>query len=305
MTKLALPLAAIFVCAAALGLAACGGSSGPQTYLASDSSEVVLVQWQPDSNGIQGTLADDSISGTAPSESVSVQSAPFTGTINGSSVTLNINGGFLVGTKALYATLNDGTLAINTLSSGGSIQSGNLQSSSTSAYNQAVAALHKSISQANAQAVAAQQAQAQAQQQANTQAEQTAGNDLDTLESADSFTSDLGDLSGDVSQTNSDLAGEKTDAAAGVNGPGGPACYNLEENVDYDATENVEYDATENLGYAAISAAYQAIRQAIATANGDIDQENADVSDAYSLANGMATSSCTGPGSRPAPIRHI
>jgi hypothetical protein len=329
--------------AAAIGLAACGGSSGPQTYLAHGASDVVLVQWQPGSSGsgIQGTITADTISGTPPSESVSVNSAPFTGTINGSAVTLDINGGFLVGTKTLNATLDGSTLTIGTLSSGGTIQESSLQQSDTSAYNQDVAALHKSVSQANTQALAAQQAQAQ--QQANTQAEQTAQNDLSTLGGADSFRRDLNALSSDVSQTNSDLAAEKTAAAKGPNADGG-GCYNLEENVDYDATENVDYDATDDLGYdlqenlkpdistvrsdiatlktdlvtlnaaalpapagaaAAITAAHQAIQQAIASANADIDQVNADVSEAYSIGNGMATSSCTGPGATPAPIGHI
>ena len=58
---------------------------------------------------------------------------------------------------------------------------------------------------------------------------------------------------------------------------------------------------------AAIAAAGQAMKRAAAEANGGIDQVNADVTQAYSLANGMATGSCSGdgPGRGPAPIRHI
>ena len=58
---------------------------------------------------------------------------------------------------------------------------------------------------------------------------------------------------------------------------------------------------------AAIAAVGKAIRQAVAKANGEIDQVNADVTHAYSVANGMATGSCSrdGPGHPPAPIRHI
>jgi hypothetical protein len=58
---------------------------------------------------------------------------------------------------------------------------------------------------------------------------------------------------------------------------------------------------------AAIAAAGKAIRQAAAKANGEIDQVNADVTQAYSVANGMATGSCSRdwPGHPPAPIRHI
>ena len=58
---------------------------------------------------------------------------------------------------------------------------------------------------------------------------------------------------------------------------------------------------------AAIAAAGKATRQAAVKANGEIDQVNADVTQAYSTANGMATGSCAGdgPGRPPAPIRHI
>jgi hypothetical protein len=172
---------------------------------------------------------------------------------------------------------------------------------------------------------------------------QTAQSDLTAVESAANFASDLSALSSDVKQTNDDLAAERKAAAKGPNADGGD-CYNLEENVDYDATENVEYDATEDLGYdlqeslvpdisteradiatltnalaslnsaglpppggaaLTLTDAHQAIQQAIATANTDIDQVNTDVSEAYSLPNGMATSVCTGPGEAPAPIGHI
>jgi hypothetical protein len=74
-----------------------------------------------------------------------------------------------------------------------------------------VAVLRKTISQANAQAAAAQQAPQQ--QQANAQAENTASSDLATLQGADNFATDLGKLASDVSQANTDLAGEKSDAA--------------------------------------------------------------------------------------------
>ena len=54
---------------------------------------------------------------------------------------------------------------------------------------------------------------------------------------------------------------------------------------------------------AAIAAAGKAIGQAAAKANGEIDQVNADVTQAYSIADGMATGSCVGdgPGRPPGP----
>jgi outer membrane murein-binding lipoprotein Lpp len=145
-------------------------SSGPQTYVSSGPTHVVLVEWQSASTGIDGTFTVDTVAGTAPAESVSVQSVPFTGAITGSSMTLTFDEDFLGGTKTLYATLGGSTLTINVLSSGGAIQSGTLHSSNTQAYNAAVAALHKSISQTNARVTA--EEQAQARQQADAQAEQ-------------------------------------------------------------------------------------------------------------------------------------
>jgi hypothetical protein len=58
---------------------------------------------------------------------------------------------------------------------------------------------------------------------------------------------------------------------------------------------------------AAIAAADKAIGQAAAKANGEIDQVNADVTRAYSIADGMATGSCVGdgPGRPPGPIGHM
>ena len=44
------------------------GSSGPPAYLASSASSVEFVTWQPVGSGIQGTIASDSITGTAPNE---------------------------------------------------------------------------------------------------------------------------------------------------------------------------------------------------------------------------------------------
>jgi hypothetical protein len=197
--------------------------------------------------------------------------------------------------------------------------------------------------QAQAQAQASASAAA-SQASANAAAKQHAQNDLSTLEGF-SLSSDLTKLSGDLTQTSNDLAAEKTAAAAGPNADGGD-CYNLQSNVDYDAQQNVEYDAQQDLGYdlqqnlvpdissgrqdistlqsdlsnlrrmglpapsgaqAAITTAQNAISDAVSTANAGISQENGYVSQAYSVAAGIATGNCAGdgPGSTPAPIQAI
>jgi hypothetical protein len=147
---------------------------------------------------------------------------------------------------------------------------------------------------------------------------------------------DLRALSSDARLAGSDLAATKSDAALGTD------CYNV-STVKIDAT-NVKTDAstvsidlstltsdidavTQDVAVikndlanltasgppatpgatAAIGAAGKDIRQAAAKANGEIDQVNADVTQAYSIANGIATGSCAGdgPGHPPIPIRHI
>jgi hypothetical protein len=172
--------------------------------------------------------------------------------------------------------------------------------------------------------------------QTNTQAEQQAQNDLATLQHDAKFTSDLKSLTSDASQVGADLATTRSDAALGTN------CYNVStvkidvstvgtdaSIVDLDrdtlagdiGTASQDITTIKNdlanltvIGFpptpgaaTAIAAAGQAINRAAAKANSGIDQVNADVAHAYSLANGMATGSCSGdgPGRGPAPIRHI
>jgi hypothetical protein len=164
-----------------------------------------------------------------------------------------------------------------------------------------------------------------------------AQSDLAALQHDDNFVGgDLRALSSDAHLTGPDLAATKGDAALGTD------CYNV-STVKIDATtlktdaSTVSIDlstltsdigavtqdvaamkndlATLNASWlpatpgatAAIAAAGKAIGQAAAKADGEIDQVNADVTQAYSIANGMATGSCAGdgPGRPPVPIGHI
>ena len=317
-----------------LGLAACGGSSAgsgapPNNYLATGAGWADYIQWD---NSGTGTLTSETLTGTAPQETVQSNRTPITVTVNGSQVDF-------VGLNPQYGTLSNNVLSLQVQNPDGTLGTDTFNPAGQDAFNKAVSALQTQASSANSLAL---QQQAQASTQAgNTAAENTASSDMTALANADNFSADLSKLAGDVSQTNTDLAGEKSDAANGVDGPGGTPCYNLESVVDYDAQSNVEYDATSNLGYdlqngigsdiatarqdiatlghdlaslkaaglpapagasATIATARQAISNAIATANGDIAQVNSDVDTAYAIGNGMATSSCTGPGSPPAPI---
>jgi hypothetical protein len=334
-------LLAVALAGIALAAAACGGSSGPVGYLYSAPSGVLYLQWQPDQSGdgIQGTVTEDGITGTAPSEKISVTTVPMTGSINGSSVVIRPQR--LFSTGALNATLNGNTLTFNVVTSNGSIQPGTLTKADTAAYNAAVAAFRVRLHQYNVQAARAQHAQQVMQR--NQQDQQKATSDLAALQQA-SFSGDLGKLSGDVHQINGDLAAEKSDAAAGPNS--GVQCYNLTSNVDYDVHSNVDYDIQSSLVYdlqtsltpdiqsartdiatmkhdmatlasdgvavppgaaAAISSVQAATSHAISTANNDIDQANAVDDQAYLIANNMATGACSGDGvgSPARPVVHL
>jgi hypothetical protein len=164
-----------------------------------------------------------------------------------------------------------------------------------------------------------------------------AQSDLAALQHDDNFVGgDLRALSSDAHLTGPDLAATKGDAALGT------GCYNV-STVKIDATtlkqdtSIVSIDLstlTSDIGTvtqdvaamkndlasltasglpatpgatAAIAAGGKAIGQAAAKANGEIDQVNANVTQAYSIANGMATGSCAGdgPGRPPVPVGHI
>ena len=151
-------------------------------------------------------------------------------------------------------------------------------------------------------------------------------------------------LSSAVSQINTDLSSETTDANSGAGDSAGP-CYNLTANVDYDVKTTINHDAqtvaydASNLQYAIttvrqdignlvndvtaianegatppvselnsfISSTNAEIQQAVAKGNAEIDQANTDVASAYNTANTLATGSCSGkgPGSAPGPIAHV
>jgi hypothetical protein len=310
---------------------------GMTTFICSGLSSATLLQWQDDNGYLSGSYEYSSISGQAPQEQVTPEQGDLTGTLNGNAISLTIGL-----QEPLYGTLDAGQLTLNIPQADGSFQAGTCDSGSLSDWNSAVAALESQVSSDNNSAL---QQQAQASQaSANAAAEQQAQNDLNTLEGL-SLSSDLSKLSGDLTQTSNDLAAEKTAAAAGPNADGGD-CYNLTANVDYDAQENVEYDAQENFGYdlqenlvsdissgrqdisalqsdlsnlqgmdlqapsgaqSAITAAQSEIASAISTANADISQENGYVTQAYEVADSIATGSCAGdgPGSAPSPIQDI
>lgn len=132
-----------------LALPGCDNSGGPAAYLRTGTSGVAFIQWQESSSGhLQGTILDDQVTGTAPSQTVSVSSAPFTGNVNGSSVSLTFSGYFGI-SASIVGTISGSTLTLQIPQSGGTIRQETFSAAGVSSFNAAVAALRGRIHRAN------------------------------------------------------------------------------------------------------------------------------------------------------------
>ena len=316
-------------------LAGCGSSPGPSYYVyaggSGHSRAVMLIQWSPpQGNQLQGTLTYNGINlSGAPQESLSVTSAPFTGTISGSTVTLTVSA--LSGGSVINGTLGTGTLTITVPpdSSTGAIDSGILTAASVSTYNNDVARLRAVISQANV--LAAQQQARQQQQQQNAQALNSAQTAVATLQQDagrdGNLPGDVQTLAGDVTTISGDVTTVRQDLAQ----PGNSDCYNQQSAADdangadddtgglgddvsslLDDIQGVRQDIatvgsdlatltnegvpTPSQASAAISAAQSAIARSKSQADGYIGQGNAQDQQAFAIANAAATGSCAGDG---------
>lgn len=326
----------------AVAIKAATGSPEPgvSSYLCPFNGEKELLQWKTSGSHIGGTFQDARLTGNAPDEQVIAGSGSLTGTVSGSGITLNLE---LTGTW--YGTIRGSSVVLNVPQPDGTIAAVTCSASDVGLWNTAVKAIDAQATSDNnaAEQRAAEeqqqkqeQEQEQEQEQQDQQDEQQAQSDLSTLGDF-SLSSDLGQLADDVQTVGTDLANEKTDAAQGQDGPGTypGSCYNLDENVSYDAEYKVEYDASYTFGYdlhenlqddissgrqdisavqsdistleadgvsvppgtqEAIAAVQSSISKAISTANSEIAQVNSDVSVAYAIPNNMATGNCQGDG---------
>jgi hypothetical protein len=157
------------------------------------------------------------------------------------------------------------------------------------------------------------------------------------------FNSILSGLKSAVTETQNDIGGEQDDVSMGPTNAAG-TCVNLVANIDYEVTTIIDHDrqnvidevnnlktaiaavrqditdwqhdvvAIVNQGVpspsdasSAISSANVQIQLALSTANNDIDQANTYVDQAYNMANGLASGTCSGhgPGAEPGKIGHL
>lgn len=135
-----------------LVLPGCGSSSGQAAYLGTLGNEVDYIQWQQSSSGqLQGTVTAGQVSGTAPALTLSVNTTPFTGNIDGSSVSLTFSG--LFDRRAhVVGTISGNTLILQLPAANGLIQSAGFTKGDLSAFNNVVARLRRQIRTDNARA---------------------------------------------------------------------------------------------------------------------------------------------------------
>ncbi|HEY3607555.1 MAG TPA: hypothetical protein VGL06_08650 [Pseudonocardiaceae bacterium] len=145
-----------------------GGAAIPGTasFLHSDSSSVMFLQWPVDGSGfVSGTVKQDYVTGSAGSQTVRDDTGGFTGQINRDSVTINFTGSW----GAVYGTESASSLTLNVPQQGGGLQATLFQAATPNDYNAALAALQGTVSQSNQQAQQLQQEASQAQAQSNAQ----------------------------------------------------------------------------------------------------------------------------------------
>ncbi len=329
-----------------LAIVSCGGSSGstssdgPASYLAASNSKVAFIHWQASSHGhLRGTITYRNAGGSAPAEKMSVSSAPFTGTIRGSSVRLTFGALYFLQTGA-EGTLSGSRLTLRLPGSDGAIRPVTFSQSDGTSYHSAIVALRRSVGHANQ--LAAQQ-QGQQAQPARTQAEQGAQKGLRVLY-YDSSLAAGGKLAASVTRFADHIQTAKSDLATETRDASGAKGYckaaftvsGDSQKVDGDLAA-VEGDAKSlmadvavvradiaiagadlrHLGKAGhpapsspatvIASAKANLKQAIAAGNSYIDQINAIDAQAHSTANKMAAGRCSGAksGNSTMPVSHI
>ena len=268
-------------------VAACGGGgNGSGSFLGRASNAVLLVQWTQNGNHLTGDLQQALIqgSGTSGSESVSNQSVAFTGTINGSSVTLSLDQG-LGSTTNLTGTLNGGVLDLNYPGQNGVIITVSMPSGTAADFNRDLASLQGRVQSANNRAQRAQAAQRQARSVA---ADATAvENDLGALRSAVSGLSATSSLGSDMAQLRKDVAQTFSDEQHVLNERGrtgsGTLCTDAATVVNDDGAVQSDFGAIQSDQGAvqsdsgAISGPISQLRNDAAVLNADRAQYPADV----------------------------
>lgn len=228
---------ALVVAAAGLGLyfgihGAGSGSplsapSPPSTasFMATGQQAAVFLQWRQSGDQLTGTAQVAIAEGTPPNADVSSDTIPFTGTLDGSSITLSFNGA-----PASFGTVAGGSFTLDVPTSSGVLTPERFAPAAPATFDAALASLRRDVDKANQ--IASQQAQLGTEQQAITQAAQTVEGDMSGLSSAGSqaigdaqaLQEDVQAVANDLTTTQSDLQQTYSDAAQGGSAGPGVVC---------------------------------------------------------------------------------
>jgi len=141
---------------ALIALSSCGNSGGPASYIGAFGNEVDYIQWQQSSSGqLHGTVTADRLSGTAPALTLLVSTTPFTGRVNGNSLSLKFRRPFDLNAH-VEGWIRGGALTLDIAQSDGLIQSANFSAGTLKAFKKVIARIRRQIQKANTRAAQAQ-----------------------------------------------------------------------------------------------------------------------------------------------------
>ena len=141
---------------ALIALSSCGNSGGPASYIGAFGNEVDYIQWQQSSSGqLHGTVTADRLSGTAPALTLLVSTTPFTGRVNGNSLSLKFRRPFDLNAH-VEGWIRGSALTLDIAQSDGLIQSANFSAGNLEAFRKIITRLRRQIQNANTRAAQAQ-----------------------------------------------------------------------------------------------------------------------------------------------------
>jgi hypothetical protein len=189
-------------------VAGCGSGSGSGSFVGEASNAAILIQWTQNGSKLSGSMQEALLQGTGTQEQASSQSQAFTGTLNGSSVTLSLNQG-LGSVSNLTGTLRGADLDLDLPAQGGGVTTVEMASGGPSRFDADLSKLKREATRADDQA-----AQEQAAQQQADQVSSDAGavsSDISNLKSAEQSTTGTGSVAGDLAQTQKDVNQTRAD----------------------------------------------------------------------------------------------
>lgn len=192
----------------AVGASPGGSTDNSGSFVGTASNAALLVQWTRNGSELTGELQQALLTGSGDQEQVSNQSAAFTGTISGPSVTLSLNQG-LGSVTNLTGTLNGSEFDLTYPGENGGVITIPMQPGGPSNFNSDLSNLQGQAGQANTQA-----AQAQAAQQTTNQVAsdaQAVSSDVGSLQWSVSNANGTGSVAGDLQQMQKDLGQTQTD----------------------------------------------------------------------------------------------